>query len=76
MDDWEAITIPEGHEKDVREIQSLARGGLRKFEIAATQAENGEMETANEYLESGGETGLDAVTKARAEGFKVCPGGY
>ncbi|WP_369169711.1 hypothetical protein AB5J49_18380 [Streptomyces sp. R28] len=73
--DWQALAVPyEEKKQDVAEAQSLALGSIRQYEIAADVMEDG-GEDANPYITEGGRMGLEAITKARATGFKICPGG-
>ncbi|MGV9271774.1 hypothetical protein [Streptomyces griseosporeus] len=73
--DWQALAVPyEDKKEDVAEAQSLALASIREYEIAADVMET-DGETANVYMAEGGRVGLQALTKARTIGFKICPGG-
>ncbi|MFE2265303.1 hypothetical protein [Streptomyces griseosporeus] len=73
--DWQALAVPyEEKKEDVAEAQSLALASIREYEIAADVMEN-DGETANVYMAEGGRVGLQAITKARTIGFRICPGG-
>ncbi|WP_432003907.1 hypothetical protein [Streptomyces sioyaensis] len=74
--DWQALTVPdyEDMREKVPEAQSLALGSIREYEIAADVMEKG-GEDANPYIAEGGRVGGEAITKARAVGFQICPGG-
>ncbi|WP_327736187.1 hypothetical protein OG749_22770 [Streptomyces nojiriensis] len=72
--EWGAIKIPKHKEREVREIQTLAAASIAHYEIAANQAEQGEANSANTYIAEGGRKATESITKARAEGFNVCPG--
>ncbi|WP_369246932.1 hypothetical protein [Streptomyces sp. R41] len=74
--DWQALVVPDYKDmrEKVAEAQSLALGSIRQYEIAADVMEDG-GEDANPYIAEGGRVGMESITKSRAIGFNICPGG-
>ncbi|WP_367132488.1 MULTISPECIES: hypothetical protein [Streptomyces] len=73
FNDWKSIQPPKAIENQVAAVQAAVNQALLDAEWAAQDLEEGRSESSEIRLKDGQTHGSEAIEKARAVGFKVCP---